>query len=93
MIRSGLFGGHLRLSGEVSDSQDQIRHSLVAGGSIDLLQQRGFEERQLLEPHRVVDEDIQFLEPNLIGPRVCGDLVAHDLGPLTAQPQFEQLGL
>ena len=80
-----------RIRTEIADPQDQIRHKRLPCGSIDLIQQIGFEVGQLLQPDGMLDVYIEFLEPDLIGPGVGRDLLADNLAPPSVETDFQQL--
>jgi len=50
------------------------------------------EERELVQPDTVVDQEIELLVANLIGPGIRRDGFPDDGDPVSAQAAFEQLG-
>jgi len=50
------------------------------------------EERELVQPDTVVDQEIELLVANLVGPGIRRDRLSDDGDPVPAQAAFEQLG-
>jgi hypothetical protein len=51
------------------------------------------EKGELVHPDTVVDQEIELLVANLVGPRIRRDRVSDDRYPVPLQAVFEQLGL
>jgi hypothetical protein len=77
---------------DIPDSQHELRDERSTGCVIDLLQQHGFQKRELLKPDGMAYVNQQFLEANLLRSGVRGNLLAHDVRPLATQAGFEQFG-
>jgi hypothetical protein len=50
------------------------------------------EERELVQPDTVVDQEIELLVANLVRPGIRRDRLSDDGYPVPAQAAFEQLG-
>jgi hypothetical protein len=50
------------------------------------------EDRELVEPDTVLDQEIEFLVANLVGPGIRRHRFPDDGYPVPAQAAFEQLG-
>jgi hypothetical protein len=54
--------------------------------------ERRLEERELVQPDTVVDQEIELLVANLVGPGIRRDGFPDDSDPVPPKPAFEQLG-
>lgn len=60
--------------------------------SIQLRQERGFQEGELLEPYGILDSQIELLEANLRRPGMSGDGFTDKVVPVILQAEFEEPG-
>jgi len=75
---------HFALGGKLPDAQDDFRHERLPGHPIHFFEKYRLEECELLQPDRVMDVDVKFLESDLIGARVGRDRFAHNLWPMAS---------
>jgi hypothetical protein len=67
--------------GNFPNAKRNVRHTFWSGLCLQLCQERGLEVRQLLQPDRISDEEIQFLEANLSRPGVACHRLADEIVP------------
>lgn len=77
----------------LADAKGDIRHEFASRPIVELDQQRRLQERELLQPDRISDDQIEFLEPDLRRPGVGTDRLADDISPLLLEAHFEEMGL
>jgi hypothetical protein len=58
----------------------------------EFLNKRRLEERELVQPDTVADQEVELFIANLVGPGVRGDGFPDDGDPVPAHAVFEQLG-
>ena len=87
--RFGQAGGTRNLA----DAKSDVRHEFSSRPIVEFGQERGLQERELLHPNGISDDQMQFLEPDLTGPGVGTDGLADDLSPLLLEAKFEKMGL
>ena len=76
----------------LSDTKRQICDGSCSDLGLQLRQQRRLEERQLLQPNRIPDDKVEFLETDLSWPGVGGGGLTHEVMPVMLQPKFQQSG-
>jgi hypothetical protein len=67
--------------GNFPDAKRNVRHTFWSRLCLQLCQERGLEVRQLLQPDRISDDEIQFLEANLSWPRMACHRLADKIVP------------
>ena len=77
---------------DIPDAQHDLLHQFRPGGFVQFGEQRGFQERELLEPHGVPDDQRELLETNLRRPGVGSDRFPDNVAPLVLQAEFEESG-
>ena len=77
----------------LSHTEGDVRKHFRSGPVVQFRQQRGLQKDELLQPDGVPDNEVQFLEADLRGPRMRADGFPDDVTPLLLEPQFEQMGL
>jgi hypothetical protein len=83
-------GRSLRIGGNFSDTTRYVGHTLCSELCLQLRQECGFEERELLQPDGISDDQVKFFEANLGRPRVGSHGFADDLMPATLQAEFNE---
>lgn len=76
----------------LSDTKRNICDGFCSDLCLQLRQQRGLEERELLQPDRIPDDEIEFFETNLGRPGMRRRGLAHEVMPAMLQPKFQQSG-
>ncbi|HSA87893.1 MAG TPA: hypothetical protein VLE46_17085 [Nitrospira sp.] len=83
-------GSNFRFTGNFADAKRDIRDRLRSWLLLHLRQERRFEERQLLHPNGISDDQVELFEANLSRPRMGSHGLAHDVAPATLQTEFQQ---
>jgi hypothetical protein len=76
----------------IPDAQHDLLDQFRPGGFVQFGKQRGFQERQLLEPHGVPDDQRELLETNVRRPGVGPDRFPDDVAPLMLQAELQESG-
>ncbi|MCP9455453.1 MAG: hypothetical protein NNA18_05000 [Nitrospira sp.] len=72
-----------RGSWQVSHAQDDLLDEFPALYTFDVGKKGGLQERELLEPDRMGNDQVQFFETDLSRPGVRGQRLSYDVAPLT----------
>jgi len=72
--------------------QDDVGDEFCAGYRVEFVNECRLEERELVQPDTVVDQEIELLVANLVRPGIRRDGFPDDGDPVPAQAAFEQLG-
>ena len=72
--------------------QHDVGDEFPAGYRVEFVNECRLEERELVQPDTVVDQEIEFLVANLVRPGIRCDGFPDDGDPVPAQTAFEQLG-
>lgn len=73
-------------------TKDDILDTVAAACTFDVGKEGGFQERKLLEPDRIGNHQMQFVETDLSWPRVRGQGFSYNVAPLTLQAKFKEFG-
>jgi hypothetical protein len=79
-------------SGDLAHAQRNLGDEFPTGYLVEFLNKRRLEERELVQPDTVADQEVELLIANLVGPGVRGDGFPDDRDPVPAHAVFEQLG-
>jgi hypothetical protein len=77
----------------VAYPKDDIRNELTVRRGVHILNQGRFEEGELLDPDRILSNDVEFFESNVVWSGMCGNLFPHGLSPMPSQMELKQLTL
>jgi hypothetical protein len=91
-IRRASVGRRGRRHRDIPDAQHDLLDQFRPGGFVQLGKQRGFQERELLEPHGVPDDQRELLETNVRRPGVRPNRFPDDVAPLMLQAEFKESG-
>lgn len=84
-------GGSLLVMGRnFAHTQDNIRDQLRPCCGMKFRQQGWLQEGELLQPHRVSHNKVQFLEANLVWPSMRSDRLSNDVAPLVLKTEFHK---
>jgi hypothetical protein len=78
---------------DLTDAKGDICDQLRARLFVQFGDERRLQERQLLQPDGVPDDQVEFFEPNMSGPRVRSDRFADNVPPLLLETKFEEVRL
>ncbi|HSN04387.1 MAG TPA: hypothetical protein VLS44_05350 [Nitrospira sp.] len=81
------------MRGDLAQAQHNVGDQLRSGFRVQFGQQGGFQERELLKPDGIRDDEVELFGAKLSGPGVRRDGLPDDLAPLLLQTQFHQVGL
>lgn len=73
----------------LTDAEGEIGDHFRPRPLIELGQQRRLQKNQLLQPHGISDNEVEFFEPKMCRPRVRSDRLPDHLAPLLLKAQFE----
>jgi hypothetical protein len=79
--------------GDFAYTQHNFGNELPTCCSVEFLNQCRLKECELVQPYTVVDQEIEFLVANLVGPGIRCHGLSDDGEPIPPQAVFEQLGL
>jgi hypothetical protein len=77
---------------DLAHAQHNIGDEFPAGYTVEFVKECRLEERELVQPDTVVDQEIELLIANLVGPGIRCDGFPDDGDPVPAQAAFEQFG-
>jgi hypothetical protein len=78
------------LTGNLSDATSNVHYGSRSCLCLQFLQERRFEERQLLQPDGISDDQVELFEANLGRPGMGRHGLAHDVTPAMLQAKFQQ---
>lgn len=79
--------------GHVPYSKHNIRNELAVCGGVHTLYQGRLEEGELLDPDRILGNDVEFFESDVVGSGMSGNVFPYDRPPMASQVELKQFAL